>query len=171
MTSHARHLQTHGDSLTVMPQYCSVSLAIAQQRNLETDISTTYHETGHHCAEHDLLLPEAFAAAFVEYHIPCLSDCLLMGHDHGTENLGDGRLLIAVSVNELLTLVEIIGDIPSGSLSLIDDALHNLSDVASFGIALVARKIGRKPADEHKTFGYKRAEVIAALINLNLVTR
>lgn len=88
------------------------------------------------------------------------------GHDHGTENMGDGKLIAAVAVNVLLTAAQVIGGVLSGSLSLIADALHNLSDAASLGIALFARKIGRKPADELKTFGYKRAEVIAALINL-----
>lgn len=87
-------------------------------------------------------------------------------HDHGTENMGDGKLIAAVSVNVLLTAAQVVGGVLSGSLSLIADALHNLSDAASLGIALFARKIGRKPADAHKTFGYKRAEVIAALINL-----
>jgi cobalt-zinc-cadmium efflux system protein len=47
--------------------------------------------------------------------------------------------------------------------------LHNLSDAASLGIALFARKISRRPADESKSFGYQRAEVIAALINLTLL--
>ena len=88
------------------------------------------------------------------------------GHDHGTENMGDDKLIAAVAVNVLLTAAQVIGGVLSGSLSLIADALHNLSDAASLGIALFARKIGRKPADKHKTFGYKRAEVIAALINL-----
>ncbi len=87
-------------------------------------------------------------------------------HDHGTENMGDGKLIAAVGVNVLLTAAQVVGGVLSGSLSLIADALHNLSDAASLGIALFARKIGRKPADAHKTFGYKRAEVIAALINL-----
>ncbi|WP_372364770.1 cation diffusion facilitator family transporter [Candidatus Uabimicrobium sp. HlEnr_7] len=87
-------------------------------------------------------------------------------HDHGAEKMGDGKLITAVGVNMLLTVAQVIGGIFSGSLSLIADALHNLSDAASLGIALFARKIGRKPADEHKTFGYKRAEIIAALINL-----
>lgn len=87
-------------------------------------------------------------------------------HDHGTEHMGDGKLIAAVGVNVLLTAAQVVGGVLSGSLSLIADALHNLSDAASLGIALFARKIGRKPADELKTFGYKRAEVIAALINL-----
>jgi len=66
----------------------------------------------------------------------------------------------------LLTLAQIAGGILSGSLALIADALHNFSDATSLLIALVARKIGRRPADHFKTFGYKRAEIIAVLINL-----
>ncbi|SFL36623.1 cobalt-zinc-cadmium efflux system protein [Nitrosomonas aestuarii] len=89
-----------------------------------------------------------------------------MGHGHGTENMGDKRLTVAIGINVLLTGAQIIGGSISGSLSLIADALHNLSDAASLGIALFARKISRKPPDEFKTFGYKRAEVVAALINL-----
>ncbi len=80
--------------------------------------------------------------------------------------MGDRRLFVAITINMLLTLAQIIGGVISGSLALIADALHNFSDAASLLIALVARKIGRQPADHFKTFGYKRAEVIAALINL-----
>ena len=87
-------------------------------------------------------------------------------HNHDVEKLGDSRLIWAIAINMLLTLAQIIGGIVSGSLSLIADALHNFSDAASLVIALVARKIGRKPADYFKSFGYKRAEVIATLINL-----
>jgi len=86
-------------------------------------------------------------------------------HQHA-EEMGDRRLIIAIIINMLLTLAQVIGGIVSGSLSLIADALHNFSDAASLLIAWVARKIGRQPADQHKTFGYKRAEVIATLINL-----
>ncbi|VAW85603.1 Cobalt-zinc-cadmium resistance protein CzcD [hydrothermal vent metagenome] len=93
-----------------------------------------------------------------------------MGHEHHShhdiETMGDRRLIVAIAVNMLLTVAQIIGGIVSGSLALIADALHNFSDAASLLIALVARKIGRQPADHFKTFGYKRAEVIAALINL-----
>ncbi|VAW90490.1 Cobalt-zinc-cadmium resistance protein CzcD [hydrothermal vent metagenome] len=87
-------------------------------------------------------------------------------HHHDVETMGDRRLLWAIVINMLLTLAQVIGGIVSGSLALIADALHNFSDAASLLIALVARKIGRQPADHFKTFGYKRAEVIAALINL-----
>ena len=88
-------------------------------------------------------------------------------HHHAPES--DRGLLFAVGINVLLTLAQVIGGIISGSLSLIADALHNLSDAASLGIALFARKISRRPADESKSFGYQRAEVIAALINLTLL--
>ncbi len=74
--------------------------------------------------------------------------------------------MVAVGANLLLTVAQVIGGIISGSLSLIADALHNFSDAASLLIALVAIRIGRKPPDQFKTFGYKRAETIAALINL-----
>nr|WP_235851854.1 cation diffusion facilitator family transporter [Litorivita pollutaquae] len=71
----------------------------------------------------------------------------------------------AVAVNLLLTAVQIIAGVISGSLALVADAIHNLSDALSLIIAFFARKIGRRPADAKMTFGYGRAEVVAALIN------
>ncbi len=92
--------------------------------------------------------------------------CMAHSHNHEIEKMGDRRLLVAIIANMLLTLAQVIGGIVSGSLSLVADALHNFSDAAALIIALVARKIGRQPADRFKSFGYKRIEVIAALINL-----
>ncbi len=92
-----------------------------------------------------------------------------MGHEHhhhDVDAMDDRRLGWAIAINMLLTLAQIIGGVLSGSLALIADALHNFSDAASLLIAWIARRIGRQPADYFKTFGYKRAEVIAALINL-----
>lgn len=80
--------------------------------------------------------------------------------------MGDRRLIVAIAFNMLLTVAQVIGGLVSGSLSLIADALHNFSDASSLLIAWVARKVGRQPADHFRTFGYKRAEVIAALVNL-----
>ena len=88
-------------------------------------------------------------------------------HHYRPEN--SRGLIFAVFINLSLTLFQFIGGILSGSLSLLADAVHNLSDAASLGIALFARKISLKPADEAKTFGYQRAEVIAALINTTLL--
>ena len=86
-------------------------------------------------------------------------------HHHIDPKTGDGRLALAVGVNIMLTVAQIIGGILSGSLALIADALHNLSDALSLFIAFFARKIARRPADDIMTFGYGRAEVVAALIN------
>jgi cobalt-zinc-cadmium efflux system protein len=88
------------------------------------------------------------------------------GHDHGSEEMSDSRLVWAVLVNVLLTIAQIVGGLVSGSLALIADALHNLNDAASLALALFARRIGRRPADKLMTFGYGRAEIVAALINL-----
>ena len=86
-------------------------------------------------------------------------------HHHIDPKTGDGRLALAVGVNIMLTVAQIIGGILSGSLALIADALHNLSDALSLFIAFFARKVARRPADDIMTFGYGRAEVVAALIN------
>lgn len=85
-------------------------------------------------------------------------------HGHGA-GLGDRRLGFAVAINLGLTVAQVVGGIVSGSLALIADALHNFSDAASLLIAFLAHKIARRPADERMSFGYARAEIVAALIN------
>lgn len=87
-------------------------------------------------------------------------------HQHDMESIGDRRLMLAIVANMLLTVAQVVGGIVSGSLSLVADALHNFSDASSLLIAWLARRIGRQPADDLRTFGYRRAEVIAALVNL-----
>ena len=86
-------------------------------------------------------------------------------HHHVDPDAGDARVFWAVIVNLGLTVAQIIGGIFSGSLAMIADAVHNLSDALSLIIAFAARKIARRPADGDMTFGYGRAEVVAALIN------
>ena len=78
---------------------------------------------------------------------------------------GDRKVVWAVLVNVLLTVVQIIGGLVSGSLALIADAIHNLSDAMALVIAFGARKIARLPANEEMSFGYGRAELVAAIIN------
>ncbi len=86
-------------------------------------------------------------------------------HHHVDPEAGDGRVFWAVVVNLVLTVAQIIGGILSGSLALIADAIHNFSDAISLIIAFFARKIARRDATGDMTFGYGRAEIVAALIN------
>lgn len=86
-------------------------------------------------------------------------------HSHRPDLKGDRRVGWAVAVNVVLTLVQIAAGVVSGSLALIADAVHNLGDALSLVIAFIARRIGRRPPDARMTFGYGRAEVVAALIN------
>jgi cobalt-zinc-cadmium efflux system protein len=65
----------------------------------------------------------------------------------------------------VITVSQIIGGILSGSLALLSDALHNFSDVLSLVFSYVAHKLSRKKASVNQTFGYKRAELIAAFVN------
>ncbi|WP_118132787.1 cation diffusion facilitator family transporter [Oceanicella sp. SM1341] len=87
------------------------------------------------------------------------------GHHHLSADAGDRRVILAILVNLGLTLVQIIGGVVSGSLALVADAIHNLSDAVSLGIALLARRVAKRPSDAQMTFGYRRAEVVAALVN------
>lgn len=90
----------------------------------------------------------------------------LAGHGHHLDaKTGNRRIFWAVAINTLLSVVQIVGGILSGSLALIADAIHNLSDALALILAFLARKIAQRPADDAMTFGYGRAEVVAALIN------
>jgi len=84
-------------------------------------------------------------------------------HSHG--NLEGTNLLISIFLNILITIVQIFGGIISGSLALLSDALHNFSDVISLIISYIANRLSKKKASLNKTFGYKRAEILAAFIN------
>lgn len=89
-----------------------------------------------------------------------------MGHGHHHHHDTKGRnLLISIVLNILITVAQVIGGILSGSLALISDALHNFSDVMSLIISYIANKYAKKKASFDKTFGYKRAEIIAAFVN------
>ena len=91
-----------------------------------------------------------------------------MAHNHAHHNHHDvkGRnLLISIILNLLITVAQVIGGLLSGSLALLSDALHNFSDVLSLAVSYIADKYSRKEASINKTFGYKRAEIIAAFVN------
>lgn len=86
-------------------------------------------------------------------------------HAHGAAEAGDRKVAWAVAVNVLLTVAQIVGGVFAGSLALIADAIHNLSDAVALGLAYAARRVARRPADHEMTFGYGRAEIVAALAN------
>lgn len=90
-------------------------------------------------------------------------------HHHHGDDVSDRRIIWTVLLNLLLTVVEVVVGILSGSLALIADAVHNFSDAGALVIALVARRIGRRAPDEAFTFGYRRAELIGAIINLTVL--
>ncbi len=85
-------------------------------------------------------------------------------HIHKHEVKGN-NLILSILLNLLITIAQVIGGIISGSLALISDALHNFSDVLSLVFSLAAHKLSRRKASLNNTFGYKRAELIAAFIN------
>ena len=75
------------------------------------------------------------------------------------------KLLLSIFLNIIITVAQVIGGIVSGSLALLSDALHNFSDVLSLTVSYVADRFSKKDASVTKTFGYKRAEIIAAFVN------
>ena len=97
------------------------------------------------------------------------------GHSHGLtrssefEGVSDARLLWSVALNHLLTVGQVVGGVISGSVALLSDAAHNFNDANALLIAYIARRVSRRSANERYTFGYRRAELIGAVINLTLL--
>jgi len=89
-----------------------------------------------------------------------------MGHHHHHSAPVSGKnLLISIILNIAITIAQVIGGFLSGSLALLSDALHNFSDVISLIVSYVANILVKKDASLNRTFGYKRAEIIAAFVN------
>lgn len=87
-------------------------------------------------------------------------------HPHRREgSSGWHELLLALAITACVMVVEIIAGLISGSLALLADAMHMLTDVLALGLSLFAAWITTKPATTGKTFGYYRTEILAALIN------
>lgn len=86
-------------------------------------------------------------------------------HAHDHSDLKGRNLFISILLNIVITVAQVIGGLLSGSLSLLSDALHNFSDVLSLIISYIANYLSKKEASSQKTFGYKRAEILAAFIN------
>ena len=75
------------------------------------------------------------------------------------------NLVVTMLLNFLITVVEIIGGIVSGSLSLLSDAIHNFSDGIAIIVSYIAIRLSKRPRTLKYTFGLKRAEVLATIIN------
>jgi cobalt-zinc-cadmium efflux system protein len=87
-------------------------------------------------------------------------------HDHDAGRVGSaGALGLALALTAGYTVVEVVAGFLTGSLALLADAAHMLSDNVSIALALVAVWLARRPATPERTYGFKRAEVLAALAN------
>ncbi len=86
-------------------------------------------------------------------------------HAHTHPDLKGRKLLLSILLNIAITVAQVIGGLISGSLSLLSDALHNFSDVLSLIVSYIADLYSKKEASPERTFGYKRAEIIAAFVN------
>ncbi|MFZ0135106.1 MAG: cation diffusion facilitator family transporter [Desulfobacterales bacterium] len=93
------------------------------------------------------------------------------GHHHGPalQDTSGPRLLVTLALNLIIPTVQIIGGLLAGSVALISDAVHNFSDFTALLISYIAFRIGRRGATAFNTFGYRRAKIMAALINVLLL--
>ena len=81
------------------------------------------------------------------------------------EHTSEKNLFITMALNFFITIAEVLGEFISGSLSIISDAMHNFSDGIAILITYIAMRLSKKPKTLKYTFGLKRAEIIAAIIN------
>lgn len=92
------------------------------------------------------------------------------GHAHsGGRAANERSLRLALALTGTFLVAEVIGGIVTGSLALISDAAHMLTDTIGLAIALAATKIAARPADSRRTFGYQRFEILAAAFNAILL--
>ena len=94
------------------------------------------------------------------------------GHEHShavvTESNAQ-KLTFALALTSTFLIIEVVAGFVTESLALLSDAAHMFTDAAALAIALVAIKIGKMPADDKRTFGYQRFEILAALFNASML--
>lgn len=88
-----------------------------------------------------------------------------MSHDHSHHQQNEKRLFWTLMLISTFMVVEVVGGLMSGSLALLADAGHMLTDAASLGLAWLAARAARRPADDLRTYGYHRIQILAAFIN------
>ncbi|TQS71632.1 cation transporter [Rhodobacteraceae bacterium] len=86
-------------------------------------------------------------------------------HHHLDPNSGDKMVVFAVALNIALTFAQVAGGLWAGSMALVADGVHNFSDAAALILAFGARRLARRGRDQMMTFGWSRAEVLAAFVN------
>jgi cobalt-zinc-cadmium efflux system protein len=91
------------------------------------------------------------------------------GHSHSHTEMASGVLAGAVAATALLVAAELFGGYVGHSISLVSDALHNLSDIPTMLISWLALRWAARPADHERTYGYQRAGVLAAFTNAILL--
>jgi len=84
---------------------------------------------------------------------------------HSSITTNQRRLLIALAITGLMTVVELVGGVLSNSLALLGDAGHMFTDTLALGLSLFALTLAKRPASQNRTYGFHRAEVLAALTN------
>ena len=89
--------------------------------------------------------------------------------EHHHHKVSGKNLFITIVLNIIITISQIVGGVLSGSLALLSDAMHNFSDVLALFIAYFANRLAARPNSEDRTFGYKRAEILAALFNASVL--
>ncbi|OIP89171.1 MAG: hypothetical protein AUK55_14920 [Syntrophobacteraceae bacterium CG2_30_61_12] len=117
-----------------------------------------------YCPTHNESAAEAQAPAPIAHaHHPS-------SHHHADpEDQSGSRLLFTITLNLLIPAAQVAGGLYAHSVALISDAAHNFSDFSALVIAYIAYRIGRKGASVRNTFGYRRAEILAALLNVVLL--
>jgi cation diffusion facilitator family transporter len=100
-------------------------------------------------------------------------DSCTCGHQHGTiaeATDSTGRtLLLTMGLNLLIPLCQIVGGVWAQSMAVVSDAMHNLSDFTALAVAYFAHRLGQRNPSSEFTFGYRRAEVLAALFNISIL--
>ncbi|WP_434594555.1 cation diffusion facilitator family transporter [Streptomyces sp. A5-4] len=99
-----------------------------------------------------------------------------MGHDHGAPSAAGtlsggfrGRLLWTIGISATITLVQVVGSLLSGSLALLADAAHSLTDAVGVSLALGAITLAQRAPTPRRTFGFFRVEIFSAVLNALLL--
>lgn len=119
------------------------------------------------------------AARQTKHETP-FENCVNVGHEHGSnaccshhhvdvQDTSGSRLLITLALNLVIPLAQVVGGAYAQSMALISDATHNFSDFAAILIAYFAHRLGQRGASLQNTFGYRRAEIAAAVVNVALL--